>query len=345
MFVDAVMANVAVFAVGQVFAWLFLRSGRFWLGAGSTVALWTFIDWWLVSRYLLGTPVEGQQLPVLLLQATAILTTFTWVWAKLRKRLAAPQRAERFRVGVQQLLAGKHADADATFQKLAWADPWDSSAWIGRGDACRRLGVVAKARRCYRRAAGVDIRGGFRDVIAHRLKLLHNAPAGGVASSAQLDSQKVRASEPQVGKAKPAKAPTPVAQPDTPKPVKAQAEKIEAEKVEPKKVQAKPAPNATASETTAPKAAAPKKSEPKKAPAKKAPAKTAPAKTAQQKTAQQKKVQPKGAAKPPETKSKTKAEPKKETPSVVPPSGPLEKKRPKKSAGPAKNAGRKAGSG
>ena len=59
------MVNVLVFAVGQAFAWLFLRSGRFWLGAGATVALWTFIDWWLVARFVLGDPVEGLQWPLL----------------------------------------------------------------------------------------------------------------------------------------------------------------------------------------------------------------------------------------------------------------------------------------
>ncbi|MFT4515568.1 MAG: hypothetical protein ACI91B_004285, partial [Planctomycetota bacterium] len=92
MFVDAVMANVLVFAVGQVFAWLFLRSGRFWMGAGATVALWTFIDWWLVSRYLLANPPEGQQVPLLGLQATVALTTAAYLWALVRRRLAAPKR-------------------------------------------------------------------------------------------------------------------------------------------------------------------------------------------------------------------------------------------------------------
>lgn len=175
VFVDAVMANVLVFAVGQVFAWLFLRTGRFWLGAGATVALWTFIDWWLVSRYLLGTPAAGQQLPLLSLQLTAVLTTVIYLWAVLRRHLAAPQRADRFREGIQQLLSGKLTEADTTFRQLAWVDPWDPSAWIARGDACRRLGVVGRARRCYRRAGGVDVKGRFADLLAHRLKLLHSA--------------------------------------------------------------------------------------------------------------------------------------------------------------------------
>lgn len=180
------MANVLVFAVGQAFAWLFLRSGRFWLGAGATVALWTFIDWWLVSRFLLATPVEGQQMPLLGLQITSLLTVAAYLWARLRKRLAAPKRADRFREGIQQLLSGKLAAADATFRQLAWVDPWDPSAWIARGDACRRQGVVGRARRCYRRAGGVDVKGRFADLLAHRLQLLHNQK--GVAKAAQVSS-------------------------------------------------------------------------------------------------------------------------------------------------------------
>jgi hypothetical protein len=177
VFVDAVMANVLVFAVGQAFAWLFLRSGRFWLGAGATVALWTFVDWWLVTRFVLATPVEGQQWPLLSLQVTALVTTAAYLGAQLRKRLAAPKRADRFREGLQQLLSGKLAAAETTFRQLAWVDPWDPAAWIARGDACRRQGAVGRARRCYRRAGGVDVKRRFTDLLSHRLKLLHNSAA------------------------------------------------------------------------------------------------------------------------------------------------------------------------
>lgn len=179
------MANVLVFAVGQAFAWLFLRSGRFWLGAGATVALWTFIDWWLVTRFVLATPVEGQQMPLLSLQVTALLTTAAYLWARLRKRLAAPKRADRFREGLQQLLSGKLAAADITFRQLAWVDPWDPSAWIARGDACRRQGAAGRARRCYRRAGGVDVKKQFTDLLSHRLKLLHNSASAAKVARAR----------------------------------------------------------------------------------------------------------------------------------------------------------------
>ena len=172
VFIDAVMANVLVFAVGQVFAWLFLRTGRFWLGAGATVVLWVSIDCWLVQRYVLASPADMQQLALLCLQATAALTTFFYLWACVRKRLAAPRRAAGYRRGIRQLLAGELSAAAETFRGLAWDNPWDPSAWIGRGDACRRLGVASRARRCYRRAASVDVKGQFADLLAHRFHLL-----------------------------------------------------------------------------------------------------------------------------------------------------------------------------
>lgn len=176
MFVDAVGANVLVFAVGQVFAWLFLRTGRFWVGAGATILLWVSIDWWLVQRYLLATPPQGQQLAVWCLQATAVAVTVSYVWAVIRRRLAAPQRPARFRAAIAELLQGKPKEAEASFAGLVWSNPWDASAWIGRGDSFRRLGVLGKARGCYRRAIGVDATKEFADLLAHRLQLLQAAP-------------------------------------------------------------------------------------------------------------------------------------------------------------------------
>ncbi len=177
MFVDAVLANVLVFAVGQAFAWLFLRTGRFWVGAAATTALWASMDCWLVQRFLLATPAEGQQLAVLILQATALSVTTGYLWARLRKRLGAPVRTDRFRQGTAELLQGKLHAAESTFRQLVWSNPWDVSAWISRGDALRRLGVPAKARRCYRRAAGADANGRFADLLAHRVKQLQTPPS------------------------------------------------------------------------------------------------------------------------------------------------------------------------
>ena len=60
VFVDAVWVNLAIFAVGQLFAWRYAHSGRFWVGAGVTVLLWASLDWWLVGRYLLAYASDFQ---------------------------------------------------------------------------------------------------------------------------------------------------------------------------------------------------------------------------------------------------------------------------------------------
>ena len=172
MFVDAVLANVLLFALGQVFAWLYLRSGRFWVGAGSTLVLWVAIDWWLVARYVFAAPASGQRLPLLMLQVVAVATMVAYLWAHLRRRRGAAQRSERFREAIASMLAGKHEEAEAAYRQLVWVDPWDASAWIARGDAARRLGQDAAARRHYRRAAGVDVGKQFVDLLANRAELL-----------------------------------------------------------------------------------------------------------------------------------------------------------------------------
>lgn len=168
MFVDAVLPNLLLFGVGQAAAWLYLRTGRFWLGATTTVALWVLLDWWLVGRFVLGLPLHEQQLPLVLLQLLAVAAAAAFAGARLRRRLAAAVRPQRFRAGLEQLLAGRLDAARATFRGLVRSDPWDAPAWIALGDALRHGGDLRRARRCYRRAARVDTAGGYRDLLRHR---------------------------------------------------------------------------------------------------------------------------------------------------------------------------------
>jgi len=177
VFVDAVVGNLLVFAFGQAFAWLYLRTGRFWVGTAATTLLWVAIDWWLVGRYLLDAAPSQQALPVLLLQATAAVTSIAYLWAVVRRRRAATARAERFGAGVRQLLTGAYEPAQATFEQLCWSDPWDVSAWLARGDVLRRRGDARRAGRCYARARAVDVRKRFDDLLRHREGLLRAASA------------------------------------------------------------------------------------------------------------------------------------------------------------------------
>ncbi|MCB9876460.1 MAG: hypothetical protein H6835_02570 [Planctomycetes bacterium] len=176
MFVDALWANLAVFAVGQLVAVGYLRTGRFWLGMAATVALWGGLDWWLVQRFLFAATEAEQRLPLLLVQVTAVVVVTAWTWARLRRRAGRATRTARYRAGLQALLAGEAAAAVATFRALCWSDPWDASAWLGLGDALRRNGEPSRARRAYRRAEGVDVRRELADLLAHRRAMLASPP-------------------------------------------------------------------------------------------------------------------------------------------------------------------------
>lgn len=177
MFVDALIGNLVLFAVAQVCAWLYLRRGRFWLGAGVTVLLWLFVDWWLVARLLLASPADAQRVPLTGLQIVAVAVTVAYGWALWRRAGSRRERPAMHRAAVQQALAGDHRAAQDAFARLTWLDPWDASAWLGRGDALRRGGEDRRARRAYARAAAVDVAGRFGDLIAHRRALLAKGAA------------------------------------------------------------------------------------------------------------------------------------------------------------------------
>lgn len=176
MLVDVLWANLAVFAVGQLIAVGYLRTGRFWLGMAATVALWATLDWWLVGRFVFAFDLSAQRLPVLGLQVTTLLVTVSWTWARLRRRAGRTARTERYRSGMQQLLTGDAAAAAQTFRTLTWTDPWDAAAWVGLGDALRRTGAARGARRAYRRAEAVDVGGALADLLGHRRAMLAVVP-------------------------------------------------------------------------------------------------------------------------------------------------------------------------
>ena len=187
VYVDAVWVNLAIFAVGQLFAWRYAHSGRFWVGAGVTVLLWTSLDWWLVGRYLLAYAPEQQALPLAGLQLTAAATAFAFLWACVRRRRGRHQRDAGHRQALACLLRGDHAGATEAYRGLVWSDGWDAAAWIGLGDAYRRSGARGKAARSYRRAGAVDVSGQLADVLDHRGRLLEawTEPVGTVPVAAE----------------------------------------------------------------------------------------------------------------------------------------------------------------
>ena len=169
MFVDVVLPHLVVFAFGQAAAWLYLRTGRVWLGAATTIVLWLLIDWWLVGRFVFGAGPADQRLPLLSMQLVSLAAVAGYVAARVRRRVAAPKRQQRFAAALQLLLSDRVEQAATAFRALVRSDPWDAAAWIALGDARRRAGEPGRARRCYRRARGVDTGGTYRDLLQHRI--------------------------------------------------------------------------------------------------------------------------------------------------------------------------------
>ena len=188
MFVEAVWIHVVAFGAGQAAAWAYARSGRFWVGAVSTVSLWVAADWWLVSRFLLEVGPARLWAPLLLLHGVALATAASYVWARLRRRGGRRARAARHRAALALLLRGEQARAEVAYRELVWTDAWDASAWIGLGDAQRRGGDLRKAARSYRRALGVDVRRDFVDLIEHRRASLGADRAEQAAGARDLPS-------------------------------------------------------------------------------------------------------------------------------------------------------------
>jgi len=170
VFAASLLANLSVFLLGQAAAWYYLRTGRAVLGVGATVLLWLALDWWLVQRFVFADGLGDLRAPAIVLQAVAAVTALGLAFALWRRRWSAVARArtDHFRAGVAAALRGDHGAARATFTRLVGTDPWDVAAWIALGDAWQRVGRPARAKRCWRRAAAVDIGRAYADLLRLR---------------------------------------------------------------------------------------------------------------------------------------------------------------------------------
>ena len=186
MFADQLWPNLALFAAGQVAAWYYLHTGRTRVGAAATVALWVLLDWFLVAKYVYRLDGVELQLPLGLLQATAAATGLALAIAVWRRRWspAARERAPRFAAAMAAYLRGDLDTARARLRGLVRTDPWDAAAWVAFGDVLARAGERKAARRCYRRALGVDTQKAYGEFVRHQLALLDGMRTGATAAAA-----------------------------------------------------------------------------------------------------------------------------------------------------------------
>jgi tetratricopeptide (TPR) repeat protein len=164
---ESFLPNLVLFACGQAAACIYLRTGRFGLGVGSTVSLWVLADWALVGKLVYGETGERFLVPLVGMQAVAVATIVALAFGLWRARWSATskQRPALFAAGLEQYLRDDLDAAEKTFRRLVRADPWDAAAWVTLGNVLRGKGRTSAARRCYRRARCVDKNRQYADFI------------------------------------------------------------------------------------------------------------------------------------------------------------------------------------
>lgn len=179
MFAEQLWPNLALFAAGQAAAWYYLHTGRTRIGTAVTVALWVLADWFLVARFVFRATGFDLWLPLISLQLVAGGTVLALLLAQWRRRRSATarQRPQLFAAGLAAYLRGELAGAEATFRRLVRSDPWDTAAWVALGNVLLGAARPKPARRCYRRALGVDTHRHYGELVRHKLASLQ-ASAG-----------------------------------------------------------------------------------------------------------------------------------------------------------------------
>lgn len=182
------LLQLVLFTAGQAAAWYYLRTGRWWVGVCASGAMWVLADWFFVAKHVFGASGSDLTLPLVALQSTAILTIVGLLFALWRRRWSATakSRPQLFGQGLAAHLRGDHEAARQIFRRLARNDPWDAAAWVAWGNVESRTGTTSRARRCYRRALGVDTRVQYTDLIQHQLERLSPTRQSAEARSAAV---------------------------------------------------------------------------------------------------------------------------------------------------------------
>lgn len=166
MFADAFWPNFAIFALGQLVAFLYLFTGRVGRGGCLMLAMLLLADVALVARFAYDAqPVTVASLAVMQAYALieALLFAFGW-WYRKRPQVLQRRRAE-YQVGLVAELRGDDDSAARMFTRLCRRDPWDAEVLVALATVEGRLGHTARARRLLRKARALDRAGKLGDLI------------------------------------------------------------------------------------------------------------------------------------------------------------------------------------
>jgi tetratricopeptide (TPR) repeat protein len=177
MFEESFLFNLAVFAAGQLVAYLYLRTGRPQRGLTLMVGCWILADVVLLEKFAFQRTDLLFSGALLALQCWSLLEVAVYTYGRWhrRRRKTREQRAKGFRSGYDSYLRDDLPAAIAAFRRLVRLDPWDLQARLALGTALARAGQQRRARAAFRAARSLDVRGEYRDAIGDELARFRGA--------------------------------------------------------------------------------------------------------------------------------------------------------------------------
>lgn len=170
MFEDSLLINLAVFAAGQLVAYLYLRTGRRQRGLSLMIGGWVLADVALVQRFVLGSVDEVFYAALITLQAWSALEFLGYFFARLRRRSKSvrARREHEFLAGFEAYLRDDLEEAIRNFRGVVRRDPWDLPVVVALATALARSGERRSRRRSrvlLQAARNLDVDSVFVDVI------------------------------------------------------------------------------------------------------------------------------------------------------------------------------------
>jgi hypothetical protein len=177
MFPDAFAPNLAVFLLGQVVAWSYLRTGLLLRGVAVLILTWVFADLALVLRFAYGETGPAYLASLAAMQCVTLAAGLQLAIGRRRRRGEGFRRRRElgFRESMVQLLRDELDPARIGLSRLVRADPWDLPARLTLGVVLSRQGRARAARRQLVGARRLDRERRYADAIDCELRRLAGA--------------------------------------------------------------------------------------------------------------------------------------------------------------------------
>lgn len=169
---DSLPFNLLLFALAQVVALAYLRTGLPWRGIRLMMATWILADIALVARFVLSEQGLPYTLSLGFMQGYALLEFALYASGRLRRRMPGPRqhRQELIRQAFVHYLRNELDQAGRIYARLVRADPWDLQSQVGLASVHAGTGRPGRARRLLRSARGLAAQQGWSDLVEAALR-------------------------------------------------------------------------------------------------------------------------------------------------------------------------------